>query len=97
MKIEIEGLPHGLPTGTYEVEPVNVEYAKTGEPVMKLRFKPQVQPPKRAHIIVEIDPGQVAAMTDELRKSFGSAIGMIYDHGPGCCCQQCPHDGNCRG
>lgn len=98
MKIELSGFPDHLPPGAYDVDG-EVTYTKTAEPSMRLRFRaltPAKVPPPKAQIMVEIDPAQVANMTDELRESFGAAVGMIYEHGPGCCCTNCPHRGNCR-
>jgi hypothetical protein len=94
------GLPDGLPAGTYDVEPVDVIRNAGGEPVMRLRFKPAPEPPKpeTTFLLVEVDKDWVNHNVARIGEwsSVKSVTVHNEDHPHGCCCQHCPHNGNCR-
>ena len=60
--------------------------------------KAELEAHKTALLLVEVDD----RMADDVAAYLGGAgavIGVrsVEDHGGGCCCQHCPHRGNCRG
>lgn len=99
MKIKIENMPEGLTSGTYDVEMVEVEYTKgQAEPVMRLRFMPPQTEPETTFLLVEVEK-EWADMAAQEIAATDAVVHVIahnekYPHG--CCCQHCPHGGNCR-
>jgi len=93
MRIEIEGMPHGVPAGTYDVEPVQVIQNAGGETVMRMRFKPQPPPEKpKEYLLVEVEQDWARHTMDRLPELAG--ITDVTVHGKGCCCKNCPWGGN---
>jgi DNA-binding MarR family transcriptional regulator len=45
-------------------------------------------------LLVEVD-GRLASEIAVYLQSV-NGVEMAYEHGNGCCCQHCPHKGNCR-
>lgn len=52
--------------------------------------------PLTTQLLVEVsaDPGRVRQVEDRIA-SMASVV-TVHMHGNGCCCQHCPHSGNCR-
>lgn len=95
MRIKTENMPKGLPPGEYEVEMVKVEYTKgQSEPTMHLRFLPPVGRPPAKILTVEVEGFAEGHIRHWLEGQRG--VRAVYDHPHGCCCQHCPHGGNCR-
>jgi hypothetical protein len=100
VRIEIENMPQGVPPGTYDVEATGVDYRKGNEPVLKLRFTFRTPPPEpvTTFLLVEVSKDKAIHMQTELLDTPGvlsvAAHNEQYPHG--CCCQHCPHNGNCR-
>lgn len=98
MKIKTENMPEGLPPGEYEVEMVKVEYTKgRSEPIMYLRFMPPPKP-KTTFLLVEVETDWAHHTEQRLTDLVGIKSVSIHNenHPHGCCCQHCPHGGNCR-
>lgn len=53
---------------------------------------------KTACLLVEVEDRMAGDFLSYLA-AFGQAHGVteVTEHGGGCCCQHCPHGGNCRG
>jgi hypothetical protein len=100
MKIEIEGFPSDLPAGTYDVLPLEVTYGPLGEPIMKMVFSPPKPPPEpeTTFLLVEVEKDWANHTIRRLPELAGVKMVTVHneDHPHGCCCQHCPHRGNCR-
>jgi len=46
-------------------------------------------------LLVEVDDRLAADILAYLNGSV-NGVKIAYEHGNGCCCQHCPHKGNCR-
>lgn len=97
MRAEIEGAGE-LPQGEYEAEFVTVDV--TGrEPVLRLRLKPvPPPPPKTTFLLVEVRDDQAGTAAGRILGIPGVVGSYPHneDHPHGCCCQHCPHSGDCR-
>jgi len=95
MRTEIENIPEGLPPGIYDVEFAQFTQDEDGEPVVRLRFKPQSPPePEKAYLLVEVDKSYNQERLQRYILEASDGVLAIYDHGKGCCCKNCPWDGN---
>jgi DNA-binding Lrp family transcriptional regulator len=48
-----------------------------------------------SYLLVQVDDRLAEDVAAILSQNF-NGIEMVTDHGGGCCCQHCPHRGNCR-
>jgi hypothetical protein len=49
-----------------------------------------------AYLLVEVpDEDQAASIAEQIEQGT-DGVRTVYNHGQGCCCQHCPHNGNCR-
>lgn len=94
MKIEVDGFPGGIPPGTYDVEPVEVVQHEDAEPVLKLRFTnvPPPGPKPVKYLLVGVEEWAEDNVTVYLDVTAG--VRTVDVHGPGCCCKNCPWNGN---
>lgn len=52
--------------------------------------------PQLTHLLVTVSgTPQQARQVEDLIGAMAS-VTTVYEHGSGCCCQHCPHNGNCR-
>lgn len=49
---------------------------------------------RRRFLLVEVTDDPVVDVADLIKDLYN--VEAVYEHGPGCCCQHCPHGGNCR-
>jgi hypothetical protein len=47
---------------------------------------------QKSYVLVEVDSGTLGQLYDDLAAYPG--VGEVTEHGPGCCCKNCPWGGD---
>jgi len=96
MRTEILGIPPGLDPGKpYTMELEKVTIGDDGMPVVTYRFTGERKPPEKKPtdvLLVEVDADKTAELS--LLLVNRPYVQSVTDHGKGCCCKNCPWNGD---